>query len=76
VPPHRASAVSRALITATAGTRALFILGGLVPIVFGAVLFGRPDIGAYSLALLFGFFSLSYGIAQISMGTQLRSRLS
>src|ERR1700742_5174696 len=30
----------------TAGTRAMFILTGLFWIVFGAVLFSRPDIGA------------------------------
>ena len=56
----------------TAGTRALFILGGLVSIAFGAVLFARPNIGAVTLALLFGLFMIIYGISEITMGVQLR----
>jgi uncharacterized membrane protein HdeD (DUF308 family) len=56
----------------TAGTRALFILGGLASIAFGAVLFARPGIGAVTLALLFGLFSLIYGISQLVLGIQLR----
>ena len=56
----------------TAGTRALFILGGLVSIAFGVVLFARPNIGAVTLALLFGLFSVIYGISQIVLGVQLR----
>jgi uncharacterized membrane protein HdeD (DUF308 family) len=55
-----------------AGTRALFILGGLVSIAFGVVLFSRPGVGAVTLALLFGLFSLIYGISQITLGIQLR----
>ena len=56
----------------TAGTRALFILGGLVSVAFGVVLFARPGIGAVTLALLFGLFSLIYGISQIVLGTEVR----
>ena len=56
----------------TAGTRALFILTGLVSIAFGVVLFSRPDIGAVSLALLFGLFSLIYGVSLIVMGVDAR----
>jgi uncharacterized membrane protein HdeD (DUF308 family) len=56
----------------TAGTRALFSLSGLVSVAFGVVLFARPGIGAVTLALLFGLFSLIYGISQITMGAQLR----
>jgi len=56
----------------TAGTRALFILTGLVSIAFGVVLFARPDIGAVTLALLFGLFALIYGVSQITMGVELR----
>jgi uncharacterized membrane protein HdeD (DUF308 family) len=43
------------------GTRAMFILGGLVTVAFGVVLCARPDVGALTLALLFGLFSLIYG---------------
>jgi uncharacterized membrane protein HdeD (DUF308 family) len=56
----------------TVGTRALFILGGLVSIAFGIVLFARPNVGAVTLALLFGLFSLIYGVSQITMGIDLR----
>ena len=55
-----------------AGTRALFILGGLVSIAFGVVLFARPGVGAVTLALLFGLFSIVYGISQIVLGVELR----
>jgi len=56
----------------TAGTRALFLITGLVSIAFGVVLFARPDIGAVTLALLFGLFTLIYGVSQITMGIELR----
>jgi uncharacterized membrane protein HdeD (DUF308 family) len=55
-----------------AGTRALFIVGGLVSIAFGGVLFARPGVGAVTLALLFGLFSLIYGVNQVSLGIQAR----
>ena len=55
-----------------AGTRAMFILTGLVWIVFGAVLFSRPDIGAVSLALVFGFFSIFSGVTLITQGVEIR----
>ena len=56
----------------TAGTRALFILSGAVSNLFGVVLFAHPDVGALTLALLFGLFSLVYGVSQIAMGVELR----
>jgi uncharacterized membrane protein HdeD (DUF308 family) len=55
-----------------AGTRAQLILAGLVSIAFGAVLFARPDIGAITLALLFGMFNLIYGAWQFTLGIELR----
>jgi uncharacterized membrane protein HdeD (DUF308 family) len=57
----------------TAGTRALFIFGGLVSVAFGAVLFGRPDMGALTLALLFGLFKVMEGTWMVVQGAQLRS---
>jgi uncharacterized membrane protein HdeD (DUF308 family) len=54
-----------------AGTRAIFIIGGLVAVLFGLVLLARPGIGALTLALLFGFFSLMYGAWQIAFGVEL-----
>jgi uncharacterized membrane protein HdeD (DUF308 family) len=56
----------------TAGTRALFIVAGLVSILFGVVLLAHPNVGAVTLALLFGLFTLIYGFSQITMGIELR----
>jgi uncharacterized membrane protein HdeD (DUF308 family) len=56
----------------TAGTRAMFILTGLVSIAFGVVLSSRPGVGAVTLALLFGLYSLIYGVSQIVLGVELR----
>ena len=56
----------------TAGARAMFILGGLISIAFGVLLFARPGVGAVTLALLFGLFSLVYGFSQITLGIEAR----
>jgi uncharacterized membrane protein HdeD (DUF308 family) len=56
----------------SAGTRALFILSGLVSIAFGVLLFARPGVGAVTLALLFGLYALIYGFSQITAGLQVR----
>jgi uncharacterized membrane protein HdeD (DUF308 family) len=55
-----------------AGTRALFILGGLISIAFGVVLFARPGVGAVTIALLFGLFNLIYGGWALVQGIELR----
>ena len=55
-----------------AGTRALFILGGLVSAAFGVVLCARPGVGAITLALLFGLFNLIYGVSALTQGIELR----
>ena len=56
----------------TGGQRALFALGGLVSIAFGIVLFARPDIGAVSLAEVFGLFSLVYGTVSLVLSASVR----
>ncbi len=55
-----------------AGTRALFLLSGLVSVAFGVLLFARPGVGAVTLALLFGLYSMVYGFSQITAGFQVR----
>jgi uncharacterized membrane protein HdeD (DUF308 family) len=35
------------------------------------LLFARPGVGAITLALLFGLFSLIYGVSRITLGAQL-----
>jgi len=56
----------------TAGTRVMFFLTGLVWIAFGVVLFARPGLGAVTLALLFGLFSLISGGTLITRGVEIR----
>jgi len=56
----------------TAGTRAWFVVAGLLSIAFGLVLVGRPDVGAVSLAVIYGIFSLAFGITEIALGVQTR----
>jgi uncharacterized membrane protein HdeD (DUF308 family) len=56
----------------TAGARAWFVIAGLVSIAFGVLLAARPEAGAVSLAVLYGIFSLVFGIAQIVLGLQAR----
>ena len=57
----------------TAGTRAFFILAGLVSIAFGVVIAARPNVGAVTLALLFGLYSIIYGVSLIVLGIQSRN---
>src|SRR6266487_4243122 len=59
----------------TAGTRAMFIIAGLVSVAFGVVLFARPNVGAVTLALLFGLYSMIYGFSQITAAVQSLSPL-
>ena len=56
----------------TAGTRALFVITGLVSVAFGVVLVARPDAGAVALALLFGLFAMIHGVMDIVVGIQTR----
>jgi uncharacterized membrane protein HdeD (DUF308 family) len=56
----------------TAGTRAMFIVSGLVSVAFGVVLFARPNVGALTIALLFGLYAMIYGFSQIVAGVQVR----
>ena len=56
----------------SAGTRALFTLGGLISVAFGAVLFAHPAVGAITLALLNGLFNLVYGARTLVQGIELR----
>jgi uncharacterized membrane protein HdeD (DUF308 family) len=55
-----------------AGERAMWALTGLVSIALGVVLAIRPDLGAVSLAEVFGLFSIVYGISTIVLSAQLR----
>ena len=56
----------------TAGTRAMFIVTGLLSAAFGATVVDRPALGALTIALLFGLFSIATGITAIVQGSELR----
>jgi uncharacterized membrane protein HdeD (DUF308 family) len=53
-----------------AGERAMWLLGGIVSIALGVVLFIRPDIGAEALAVVFGLYSVAFGISALVLSTQ------
>jgi uncharacterized membrane protein HdeD (DUF308 family) len=57
---------------ASAGERAMWMRSGLVSIVLGGVLFIRPDLGAVSLASVFGLFSIFYGVSTLVLSFQAR----
>jgi uncharacterized membrane protein HdeD (DUF308 family) len=61
---------------ATAGERALWALTGLVSIALAVVLFVRPDIGAVSLATVFGLFSIVSGVSAVVLAAQTRNARS
>jgi uncharacterized membrane protein HdeD (DUF308 family) len=49
----------------TAGQRAMWGLSGLVSLAFGVVLAMRPDLGALSLAQVYGLYSIVAGISTL-----------
>ena len=56
----------------SAGTRAMFIVTGLLSLAFGAIVAGRPGVGALTIALLFGLFSIVSGVTAVVQGNELR----
>jgi uncharacterized membrane protein HdeD (DUF308 family) len=53
-----------------AGERAMWLLGGIVSIALGLVLFIRPDIGAESLSIVFGLYSVAFGFSALVLSAQ------
>ena len=58
------------------GPRVMWSLSGLVSIALGVVLFIHPDIGAASLATVFGLFSIVYGVSAVVLSIQARNAAS
>jgi uncharacterized membrane protein HdeD (DUF308 family) len=50
----------------------MFLLAGLVWVVFGVILLAWPGPGTVTLALLFGIFAIVYGVSHIVTGIRLR----
>ena len=59
-----------------AGTRAMWSLSGLISIALGVVLFIHPDVGATSLATVFGLFGIFYGVSAVVLSIQTRNAAS
>ena len=55
-----------------AGQRAMWAVGGLVSIALGVVLAIRPDLGAVTLATVFGLFSIVYGVQALMLSVTAR----
>jgi uncharacterized membrane protein HdeD (DUF308 family) len=56
----------------SAGARALWMLSGLLSVALAVVLFIRPDIGALSLATVFGLYAIVYGVSAVVLSISLR----
>jgi uncharacterized membrane protein HdeD (DUF308 family) len=57
----------------TAGERALLGLTGLISIALGVVFAIRPDVTVFTVAEVFGLFSIVAGISSLVLGANLRS---
>jgi uncharacterized membrane protein HdeD (DUF308 family) len=57
----------------TAGERALLSLTGMVSVALGVVFSIRPDIGAVTLAQVYGLFSIISGVSALVLATTLHS---
>ena len=56
----------------TAGTRAMLIVTAVISIAFGAIVVNRPEVGAVTIALVFGLFCIASGVTMIVQGNELR----
>lgn len=54
----------------------MWSLSGIISIALGVVLFIHPDIGAASLAIVFGLFSVVYGVSAVVLSIQARNAAS
>jgi uncharacterized membrane protein HdeD (DUF308 family) len=55
-----------------AGQRATWAIGGLISVAFGIVLLIRPDVGALTLATVFGLFSIVHGVSMLMLATHVK----
>ena len=60
----------------TTASRFMLGLTGLISVALGVVLVVRPDVGAVSLAQVFGLFSFAYGIANVILALSARESTS
>ncbi len=60
----------------TGGRSMLLLLGGLLSIAFGVIMFGHPGAGAVALLALIAAFALVTGVMQIALALEMRSTLA
>lgn len=53
----------------------LLVLGGIASIVFGALLFASPGLGALAVVIWIGAYAIVFGALNIGLGFRLRSEL-
>ncbi len=58
------------------GRSMLLLLGGLLSIAFGVIMFGHPGAGAVALLALIAAFALVTGVMQIALALEMRSSLA
>jgi uncharacterized membrane protein HdeD (DUF308 family) len=58
----------------TAGQRALLGLSGLISLALGVVFAFRPDVGAVTIAEVYGLFSIVFGVSALVMAANVGNR--
>jgi uncharacterized membrane protein HdeD (DUF308 family) len=61
------------VVPVSGGRRLLLLLGGLLSVAFGVIMFGHPGAGAVALLALIGAFAFMSGVMQIALAVELRS---
>ena len=61
------------VVPVSGGRRLLLMLGGLLSVAFGVIMFGHPGAGAVALLALIGAFAFVSGVMQIALAIELRS---
>ena len=61
------------VVPVSGGRRLLLLLGGLLSVAFGVIMFGHPGAGAVALLALIGAFAFVSGVMQIALAIELRS---
>ena len=61
------------VVPVSGGRRLLLLLGGLLSVAFGVIMFGHPGDGAVALLALIGAFAFVTGATQIALAIELRN---
>ena len=61
------------VVPVSGGRKLLLVLGGVVSVAFGVIMFGHPGAGAVALLSLIGAFAFVSGVMQIALAVELRS---